>query len=138
VTFVRDAFGTDSFSQTPARRLRHRTDSELIIKTMGAGSVGAPYDLTADTRPAQRFFSRFGSYVLPLAIAASFSGPGVVGDVRRRTLLGPHTTQYDFGDHFFSDGWAYTTEAADYEHVMLLKDLLALSTTEGLVLDTEE
>jgi hypothetical protein len=139
MTIVRDAPGTDSFAQTPARRLREGVGSETIIKSFGTASVETPYDLPANTRPAQGFFSRFGSYVLPLAVAAAFASPMPMGEIRRRILVGPHTTRYDFGDYLWaSDGWTYTTEPADYEHVMLLKDLLSLSMAEGLVLDPTE
>jgi hypothetical protein len=136
---VYDRTGSESFAQTPARPFHAGSNSEVMVKTVGSASVGAVVDLTANTRPAERLFSRFGTYVLPLAIAAAFAAPTPVGEIRRRTFSGANRTHLGIGDFLWAaDGWTYTSEPVDYEHVMLLRDLLSLSTAEGLVLELPE
>jgi hypothetical protein len=126
-----------SISQTPVRFSR-QGETEFIIKTDGVTSMPSPDELVANTRAVNGLFSRFGTYVLPLAIAAAFAAPGV-GHIRRRTRSEYGSANSDVLDAFwFGDGWTYTEEPADYAHVLLLDDLLSLRTAEGLVLDLSE
>src|SRR5947208_2775106 len=98
MSYVRDTPSTGA--QTPSRGLGPGGGT-VVVKMLGAGSTGTPTDTGSNTRPAQGFFSRFGSYMLPLAIAAAFSSPAAIGEIRRRTYVGPSTAHYDFSDAFW-------------------------------------
>jgi hypothetical protein len=124
-------------TQTPTQTV-YGLGAEVVVNTVCASSVSAPVDLPSNTVPAKRRFSKFGTYMLPLAMAAAFATPAV-GELRRRTFSRSGLAQTEFGDFLWiGDDWAYTEEQADYGHVLLLDDLLSLRTAEGLVLELAE
>ena len=105
----------------------------------GVGStVVAPADPPSATRPARRLFSRFGTAVAPLAVAAAFASPASEGMLRRR-ISAVRGSQTAVGDiHWFLDAWSYSEEQATPQQLMLIRTLLALETSEGLTLDLTE
>jgi hypothetical protein len=134
-------FGFDpptTMAQTPARPMYGQDGAEFVMNTVGASSISTPVDLASNTRPVSRLFSKFGTYMLPLAIAAAFATPAV-GAIRRRTGARFGYAQTGIPDFLWAgDSWCYTEETAEHSHVLLLNDLLSLRTAEGLVLDLSE
>jgi hypothetical protein len=114
-----------SFGEEDARYTYSNLRSTLDVSVESASA----------TQPLSRLLSRFGSIMVPIAAAAAFVSPFrrmevpyVVSTTRR--------SQTRTGDVFWLlDGWTYSEEQATPEQLLLLRDLLALSSSEGLMLD---
>jgi len=91
--------------------------------------------LDSETRPSRGLMSRFGSAMVPLAVATFFFAPGYEGRIRT-TFSRASRSESSINDIIWDfDTWVYSEEPADIEQIRMLNRLLALDAPDGFSLD---